>query len=73
MCAVKVFFNLLDSTMNTRINQQARSYSNSLEAYIYTKADAILVKNSVHKTMGNAYMSFYNSDKPFKMFTDLKS
>lgn len=66
----RAFPNLLDPQEGTSINKEARKFSKTPVANVYTLADAILVKNISHRLVGNAYVNFGFNARPTRLFTD---
>ena len=51
----------------------ARKYASGTEANQYTLASAFVVKNSIQKIMGNAYITFNKPITPTKIMTNQES
>ena len=51
----------------------ARKYASGIEANQYTLASVFVVKNSIQKIMGNAYISFNKPITPTKIMTNQES
>lgn len=64
--------NIIELATGCSINKEASVFSKSEEANLYTLADAIIVKNSVQRFLGNVYMNFGNTTRPTKLFTNVE-
>ncbi|MFT6845107.1 MAG: hypothetical protein ACJAUV_001297 [Flavobacteriales bacterium] len=62
--------NLIELTFGNNITKEATKFSKSEEANKYTLADAILVKSSIHRILGNVYMSLGATLKPTRLFVN---
>lgn len=51
-------------------SSEARKYASGIEANQYTLASVFVVKNSIQKIMGNAYITFNKPITPTKIMTN---
>lgn len=66
----KAFCNLIIIKDFVQIDSEARKFSASEEANIYTIAEAFIIKSNALRIVGNFYIRFNKLVRPTRMFTN---
>ena len=66
----KSFCNLIIFEKFVQVDKESREYTASEEANIYTIAEALVIKSSALKIVGNFYIQVNKPTRPTKIFTN---
>lgn len=66
----KAYCNLIIFEDFVQVDHEARKYTASEEANIYTTAEALVIKSTPLKLVGNFYIKFNKPSRPTKIFTN---